>query len=153
MRTLGGSMAKSRWFVTAVVSGAFLAGFAVRGVLPMPAAQAQTANRVFEIRTYTAAPGKLEALKTRFRDHTLKLFTRHGITNIGYWTPMDTPLSDNTLVYVIAHASREAAVKSWAAFGADPEWQAARKASMVDGSLTTGITSMFVTPTDFSPMK
>ena len=63
--------------------------------------EAQTANRVFELRTYTAPPGKLEALKTRFRDHTLKLFTKHGITNIGYWQPIDAPLSENTLIYIM----------------------------------------------------
>lgn len=146
-------MTKSRWFGAAVVSAAFVAGFALRGVVAPAAVQAQTANRVFEMRTYTAPPGKLDALKARFRDHTLKFFTKHGMTNIGYWTPADAPLSENTLVYVIAHASREAAVKSWAAFNADPDWQAVRKASQADGPLTTGIVSMFLNPTDFSPVK
>ena len=153
MRSRGYSMSKSRTFAIAMISGAFLAGFALRGVVAPPTAQAQAANRVFEMRTYTAPPGKLEALKARFRDHTLKFFTKHGMTNIGYWTPVDAPLSENTLVYVIAHASREAAVKSWAAFNADPDWQAVRKTSQADGQLTTGITSMFLAPTDFSPVK
>ena len=67
------------------------------------AVEAQTANRVFELRTYTAPPGKLEALKTRFRDHTTRLFTKHGMTNIGYWQPIDPPLSENTLTYILAY--------------------------------------------------
>jgi NIPSNAP len=146
-------MAKSRWFVTAVVSGAFLAGFALRGVVALPAAQAQIANRVFEIRTYTAPPGRLEALKARFRDHTIRLFNKHGMTSIGYWTPLDPPQSENTLTYILAYPSREAAVKSWAAFNADPDWQAARKTSQADGPLVTGVTSVYMAPADFSAIK
>ena len=98
-------------------------------------AHAQAGNRVFELRTYTTNEGKLPALQARFRDHTTRLFTKHGMTNIGYWTPQDPPLSQNTLIYVIAHASREAAKKSWAAFRADPDWQKAAAASEVDGKI------------------
>src|SRR5258708_37876906 len=70
-------------------------------------------QRVFELRTYHTLPGRLPALQARFRDHTTKLFEKHGMTNIGYWTPQDAPASDNTLIYVIAHASRDAAKKNW----------------------------------------
>jgi hypothetical protein len=118
------------------------------------AAHAQAGNRVFELRTYTANEGKLPALQTRFRDHTTRLFTKHGMTNIGYWTPQDAPLSQNTLIYVIAHPSREAAKKSWAAFQADPEWQKVAAASQVDGRiLSKAPDSVFMDPTDYSPIK
>jgi hypothetical protein len=105
---------------------------------------------VYELRTYTAAEGKMEALHARFRNHTLKLFEKHGIKNIVYWTPTD---KENTLVYVVAHSSQEAAKKAWAAFIADPEWQAVYKESQKDGSLTAKIESVFLKPTDYSPMK
>lgn len=117
-----------------------------------PPAQA-TADQVFELRTYTAAEGKHEALLTRFRDHTMRIFEKHGMTNIGYWTPQDAPLSENTLVYLIAHASRDAADASWAAFGVDPEWQAVAEESQRDGRLITGLERMYLEPTDFSPIR
>jgi len=132
----------------------FAAGFGVRGFVGGEVAHAQAATRVFEMRTYTAAPGKLSALQSRFRDHTLRLFEKHGMQNIGYWVPADPPNSGNTLTYIIAHKDREAAKASWAAFGADPEWQKVRKESMADGvSLTTKVESVFLNPTDYSPMK
>ena len=117
-------------------------------------AHAQAGNRVFELRTYTTNEGKLPALQARFRDHTLKFFTKHGMTNIGYWTPQDAPLSQNTLIYIIAHPSREAAKKSWAAFQADPEWQKVAAASQVDGRiLSKAPDSVFMDATDYSPIK
>ena len=148
-------MSISKWAFVLAAAIMFAAGFIVRGLLSAPVAHAQTANHVFELRTYTAAPGKLEALKTRFRDHTVKLFTKHGMKHVGYWTPADAPQSDNTLIYVLMHDSREAAQKSWAAFRADPEWIKARDASQKDGSLTApnGVQSVFMNPTDFSPIK
>src|SRR5690349_16082698 len=79
--------------------------------------------RVFEIRTYHTLPGRLEALQTRFRNHTLKIFEKHGMTNVGYWVPQDSPAKESTLIYVISHASREQAKANWAAFLADPEWK------------------------------
>jgi hypothetical protein len=106
-------------------------------------------TRVFEIRTYYAAPGKLDALHARFRDHTCKLFEKHGMTNIGYWVPIDNP--DNKLIYILAFPSREAREKSFKAFGADPEWQRAFKASEVDGKLVAKVESVFLSATDYSP--
>jgi len=94
-----------------LVAGAFVAGYALRGATAAPGVQAQTANRVFELRTYTAVPGKLEALKSRFRDHTVQIFSRLGMTNVGYWQPIDNPLSENTLMYILAYPSREAAIR------------------------------------------
>jgi hypothetical protein len=109
---------------------------------------------VFELRTYTAPPGKLADLQKRFRDHTLKMFEKHGMTNIGYWVPADPPNSENTLVYIIAHKDREAAKKSWADFRADPAWQAVVKESQKDGPLTAKPPeSVFLNPTDYSPIK
>ena len=147
-------MATRRWAGKAMIGAAFLAGYAFRAMTPLgPAVEAQTASRVFELRTYTAPPGKLEALKTRFRDHTVQLFTKHGMTNIGYWQPIDNPLAENTLMYILAYPSREAAQKAWAAFRVDPEWTKARTASEANGPITSGVTSVFLNPVDFSAIK
>jgi NIPSNAP len=110
-------------------------------------------NRVFEIRTYTAEPGKLEALHARFRDHTLGIFKKHGMTSVGYFAPLDEPLSKNTLIYVLAFPSRDAAKKSWDEFRNDPEWQKVAKESEANGKLVTKVDSVFADPTDYSPMK
>ncbi len=108
-------------------------------------------SRVYELRIYHAAPGKLDALNARFRDHTVRLFEKYGIENIGYWTPIEN--TNNLLIYVLGHASRDAAKKSFSAFGQDPEWKAAAKASEANGPLLVknGIESYFMEPTDFSP--
>jgi hypothetical protein len=145
-------LTKLSW--TLIVVAAFAAGFAARGVFaPVATVHAAAADRVFELRTYTTPPGKLAALKTRFRDHTVRIFEKHGMTSVGYWVPQDAPLADNTLVYILAHSSREAAAKSWAAFRTDPDWVAAKTASEKDGPLTTKVESVFMTPTDFSAIK
>ena len=114
---------------------------------------AKTEGRVFEIRTYTTPEGKLDELHKRFREHTMKIFERHGMTNIGYWTPQDPALASHTLIYVLAHKSRAAAAKSWEDFRADPEWQKVKAASEVNGPIVTKVESVFVEPTDYSPMK
>jgi len=116
------------------------------------AAPAQPA-RVFEIRTYHTFPGRLDALHKRFREHTMEIFQRHGMTNVAYWTPQDSPDKDNTLIYVISHASREAAKKNWAEFGADPEWKTVSAASEADGKIVEKVESVFVDATDYSPLK
>lgn len=115
-------------------------------------AEAQASNRVFELRTYTAQPGRLDDLHTRFADHTTALLARHGMTNIGYFSPQDSPLSENTLIYVLAHDSRAAAEASWAAFRDDPEQQRAFEASRSDGPLVENIVSVFLDPTHYSQM-
>jgi hypothetical protein len=114
---------------------------------------AQAGTRVFELRTYTAPEGKLSDLQARFRNHTTALFQKHGITNIGYWIPQDPPLSPNTLVYIIAYPNREEAKTRWAAFSSDPEWLKVRTESELQGRLTTKVESVFMSPTDFSPLK
>lgn len=113
-------------------------------------------DRVFELRTYKTTPGNLDALNARFRDHTVTLFAKHGMTNIGYWVPTEKDQgADDTLIYILAHKNQEEAKKSFAAFGADPAWNAAKKASeeKAGGSLTVSIESVFMTATDYSPIK
>ncbi len=119
----------------------FLSGFAF----------AQT--RVYELRTYTCYEGKLEALKTRFRDHTIKLFDRHNMKSIGYWIPQDPAKSKTTLIYILVHPSREAADKNWAAFRADPDWVKAKAESEAAGPIVEKVDSVYMTPADFSQLK
>jgi NIPSNAP len=116
-------------------------------------AQAATASRVFEIRTYTAHPGKLDALNARFRDHTMKFFDKHGMTSIAYWTPEDAPLSQNTLIYVISHESREAAKKNWDAFRNDADIRKVFAASEEQGKLVAKVEAVYMDATDYSPLK
>ncbi|MDZ4287467.1 MAG: NIPSNAP family protein [Prosthecobacter sp.] len=108
---------------------------------------------VYELRIYTSNEGKLDSLLARFRDHTVKLFEKHGIENIGYWVPIEkADGADNTLIYLLKHKSREAAKASWAAFGKDPEWQAARQASEANGKiLAKAPEAIFLTTTEYSP--
>ena len=128
-------------------------GFAAGSWHGAAAVEAQNANRVFELRTYTAPEGKLPNLQARFRDHTMRIFEKHGIKNVGYWVPQDAPNRDNTLIYIISHESREAAKKSWSAFGQDPEWQKVARESQMDGKIVAGITSVYMDPADYSPIK
>lgn len=107
---------------------------------------------VFEFRTYTATPDNLDALLTRFRDHTMRLFEKHGMTNVGYWIPTDSELAENTLVYLLRHESREQADASWEAFLTDPEWQEVAEESNADGPILENIERLFMKATDFSPM-
>jgi hypothetical protein len=147
----------SKWILATVVVAAVGVGAMVRAVMTpvtVQAAPALAADRVFELRTYTAAPGKFENLKARFRDHTLKLFAKHGLNAIGgYYVPAEGPLSENTIIYVLVHESRAAADKNWAAFQADPEWIKAREASVAGGPITTSVTRQWLNPADFSPVK
>jgi hypothetical protein len=114
---------------------------------------AQPKPRVFELRTYTAAEGKLGDLNARFQNHTVKLFAKHGMTNVWYGVPSDAPKSTNTLIYLLAHESRESAAASWKAFREDPEWVKARAASEVNGRLTEKVESVFLDATPYSPMR
>jgi hypothetical protein len=110
-------------------------------------------NRVFEMRIYHAAPGKMKALHARFRDHTTKLFEKHGMTNVGYWSPTDEKEAEKKLYYVLAYPSKEAAEKSWKAFREDPDWLKAKDASEKDGKLVEKVESIWLNPTDYSPIK
>ena len=123
------------------------------GFTSLRAADSPPPARVFEIRTYHTLPGRLDALNKRFREHTMRVFEKHGMTNVAYWTFQDTPAKENTLIYVISHKSREAAKANWAAFIADPEWQKIAADSQKDGKIIERIESVFVDATDYSPMK
>jgi hypothetical protein len=143
-------VAKKSWMFLAI-GLVFGAGLSLVHGAPS-AAEAKPA-RVFEIRTYYTFPGRLDALHQRFRNHTLKLFEKHGMTNIGYWAPQDAPARENTLIYVISHASREQAKANWAAFGADPDWQKVAADSQKDGKIVERIESVFMDATDYSPLR
>jgi NIPSNAP len=106
---------------------------------------------VYELRVYHAAPGKLGDLLSRFREHTIKLFDRHGIKSVAYWTPLDEPDKSNTLIYILRHPSREAAAANWKSFQDDPEWKSVHEKSEVNGKLVEKVDSTFLTLTDFSP--
>jgi hypothetical protein len=133
-----------------------VAGLGVLALGQVPAQEKTVSKgdtRIFELRTYHAAPGKLDALNARFRDHTNKLFEKHGMTIIGFWTPTDPKEADKTLIYILAFPSKEAADKSWKAFRDDPEWKTAREASEKDGKLVDKVESVYLNPTDYSPLK
>ena len=140
-------MTKRSWglLVAGLVLGASLQWAFAEGSAP--------AGKVFEIRTYHTFPGRLDALHKRFREHTMKIFEKHGMSNVAYWVPQDSPAHDTTLIYVISHASREAAKANWSAFIADPEWKKVSDASQVDGKIVESIESVFMDATDYSPLK
>ena len=119
----------------------------------MFATSSAQSGKLYELRIYTSTPGNLDNLNARFRDHTMRLFEKHGMENIGYWTPTSEEERDNTLVYVIAHDSQEAADASWRAFGQDPEWQEVAEASNANGQILGGIDRKYMVATDFSPMQ
>src|SRR4051812_10793892 len=122
-----------------LVIASLFAGRSARSVPPDAAAR----GRVFEIRTYTTEAGKLPDLLKRFREHTTKLFEKHGMTNIGYWVPTDEPRSKNTLIYVLAHDSRAAAKKSWDAFQHDAEWIKVKTESEAAGKIVSKVESIY----------
>src|SRR6266550_6347026 len=111
----------------------------------------QGSTKVYELRGYQAAPGKLTQLLARFREHTTKLFDRHGMKNVAYWTAVDEPQKSNTLVYILQHPSREAAAANWKSFQDDPEWKSVRDRSEANGKLVDKVESTFLALTDFSP--
>jgi hypothetical protein len=145
-------MLKNKWVVLAGTV-VFLAGLSAGSLLQSGIAHAQAAKHVYELRTYTAPEGKLGELHTRFRDHTVRIFNKHGMKSVIYLAPQDAPDSQNTLIYVLEHPSREAAKKAWADFQADPEWVKVAADSQVNGRIVSKVVSVFADPTDYSPMK
>jgi hypothetical protein len=123
-----------------------LAVIALFGIMSLQA-------EIYELRTYTAKDGKLENVLTRFRDHTARIFEKHGMKNIGYWVPADSPASQNTLIYILAHKNREAAKASWDAFRADPDWIKVKSESEANGAIVDKVVSVFMNPADFSKLK
>ena len=120
------------------------------GLLLSSSAQSQ---KVFELRTYTATPGNLDNLHARFRNHTTRIFSKHGMEVVGYWTPTDPELAEDTLVYVLEHQSQAAADASWRAFGQDPEWREVAEASNANGPILQSVERMYMVATDYSPLQ
>ena len=133
-----------------LTTGVFLLGLAFGIPAGRASAKKETPVAVYELRTYTTAEGRLPALHARFRDHTVKLFEKHGMKNVIYTVPED---KEDTLVYLISHKSREAADQSWQAFRDDPEWQKAFKQSRKDGPIVTKVARQYLQPTKYSPLK
>lgn len=141
-------------FRICVATGLLAAGYVAGRLTPEPVAEAAQAGRVFEMRTYTTNEGKLPALEARFRDHTIKFFDKYDMKSIGYWVPEDGPASQTTLIYILAHPSREAAKANWGKFSADPEWKKVRSESEAAGPiLAKPPESVFMKATDYSPIK
>ncbi|MGB0559825.1 MAG: NIPSNAP family protein [Pseudohongiellaceae bacterium] len=110
-------------------------------------------QKVFELRTYQATPGNLDNLHARFRDHTIRIFRKHGMEIVGFWSPTSEDERDDILVYLLAHDSQEAADASWQAFGADPEWDRVAEESNRNGQILAGVERKYMIATDYSPMK
>jgi hypothetical protein len=142
-------MRKLAWCLTAMIVVAALIAF------NRPSAQGgkNVETRVFEMRTYYAHPGKMQALHERFRKHTCKLFEKHGMTIIGFWSPIDAKQAEDKMVYILAYPSKEAAAKSWKEFANDPAWKKAKADSEVNGPLVAKVESLYMNPTDYSAIK
>jgi hypothetical protein len=140
-----------RTLLQSIPALALLGQTASAGPQAKKAGSGQTSGAVYELRIYHAYEGKLDDLLTRFREHTMRLFEKHGIKNVGYWIPTDDPLKGKTLIYVIAHPSRDAATANWKAFVEDPEWISVRDKSEANGKLVEKVDSTFMVLTDFSP--
>jgi hypothetical protein len=142
------AMRRLAWCLAAVVFTA------LAFVLNRPAEGGKkVSTRVFEMRTYYAHPGKMDALHARFRDHTCKLFEKHGMTCVGFWSPIDSKQAEEKMVYILAYPSREAAKKSWSDFVNDPDWKKAKAVSEVGGPLVARVESVYLNPTDYSAIK
>ena len=146
-------MLKNTWFVIGASTAIFVAGFSLGSLRQAGSVAHAQGKHVYELRTYTAPEGKLGELNARFRNHTISIFNKHGMKSVLYMTPQDAPDSQNTLIYVLEHPSREDAKKAWAAFQADPEWKKVAEESQVNGRLTSKVVSVLGDPTDYSPMK
>ena len=126
----------------------------IRKLLPLLLLMSVMAfGKIYELRTYKCEPGKLDALKARFRDHTVRIFNKHGMESIGYWVPEDPERSSNTLIYILAHPSREAADKNWKEFADDPEWKKVQAESEANGKIVQKVERVWMDPTEFSKLK
>lgn len=137
----------------AVLGTAFLAlnlSFSAAGSETVVDETVKLEDRIYELRTYITHPGKLDDLHERFSNHTVQLFARHGMVNVGYWVPVD---QENTLIYILSHKSREAAEKSWDSFINDPEWQQVYEASHADGPIVKEIESVFMEAVPYSQIR
>lgn len=121
---------------------------------PAPSPSLKKDGKFYEMRIYHAAPGKLEDLHKRFRDHTITLFKKHGMEIVSFWGPTDKEDGSETkLIYVLGYPSKEARDASWKAFQADPDWAKARTASELNGKLVDKVESIYMMSTDYSGHK
>ena len=132
--------------VVAALTMVFAAGWAA-------APRTGRVDRFFELRTYTTHPGKLGDLHKRFRDHTNRLFIKHGMQLVGYWTPAEGPEAKNTLVYMLAYENKEKREGAWKGFLNDSGWKEAFKESRKDGPIVKKVEKTYVVPTDYSPIR
>lgn len=109
--------------------------------------------RFFELREYTTYDGKYPDILKRFREHTMTIFEKHGMTNVAYWNVTEGPEKDKVLYYLMAYPSKEAREKSWKEFGADPEWKAVQAKSEEGGKIVQKVVQVYLEPTDFSPLQ
>ena len=135
--------------VLSIISISLIVGLGA-GIFYSTSAQNQ---KVFELRTYQATPGNLGNLHARFRDHTIRIFRKHGMEIVGFWSPTSEEERDDILVYLLAHDSQDAADASWQAFGADPEWASVAEESNKNGQILAGVERKYMLATDYSPMK
>jgi hypothetical protein len=142
---------KRRRLIQSISAAAFVSPSLWAGARQGGEKSGATSTTVYELRIYHAAPGKLVDLLARFREHTIKLFDRHGMKSVAYWTPVDEPEKSNTLIYILQHPSREAAETNWKAFRDDPEWKGVKEKSEENGSLVEKVDSTFMELTTFSP--
>ncbi len=142
-----------RWIGLTLLSTVLVGLMGWRAVAARTETKALTDHRVFEMRTYHVAPGKMAELQKRFRDHTNRLLEKHGVKLIGFWTPYDPKDADTKLIWIIAHESKTSADASWQKFVNDPEWKQSFAASEKNGKLVEKIDRIFLNPTDFSPLK
>jgi hypothetical protein len=142
---------KRRTLLQAIPAAAFLPASLWAAAQQGNSNSAPPTSGVYELRIYHAAPGKLSELLVRFRDHTVKLFDRHGMKSVAYWTPVDEPEKSKTLIYILYHPSREAAAANWKAFQDDPEWKSVKEKSEAKGTLVDKVDSTYMSLTDFSP--
>ena len=142
---------KRRTLLQAIPAAAFLPASVWAASQPDNTNPTQPSTGVYELRVYHAAPGKLPDLLTRFREHTIKIFDRHGMKSVAYWTPLDEPEKSNTLIYILHHPSREAAAANWKSFQDDPEWKSVKDKSEANGKLVDKVDSTYLALTDFSP--
>ena len=149
------SLALGMTVVVALVTGMSLRPTRAADAQPAAAQADKTSDggRVFEMRKYYAVPGKLDALNARFRDHTTKLFEKHGMENVGYWVISEGPDADQVLVYILAYPSKEAKDAAWKGFRDDPEWKKAREESEKDGKIVQKVESTILKATDYSAIK
>ncbi|MGD0897958.1 MAG: NIPSNAP family protein [Thermoguttaceae bacterium] len=141
-----------RTMCISVALGVLIGVLALRGA-PASSADNPPAGKVYDMRTYKVNPGKMEALHARFRDHACKLFQKHGMELIGFWTPTEGEEAKDTLIYIVAFPSVEAQKKAWDAFWADPEWKKVKADSERDGVLVKEIKGKNLKATDYSPLR